>query len=374
VSDFLPFATGAGANVETQAAYAGDPATSAGFSAGIAASAKLNKAWRQSSFVAAGVAQLVMQQLGIDVLDNGNLPAFVANLQAALLSLNPRLSQPPNSTMQFWVNAATGLDTYPGTSPSLPWQTLQQAATWISDHVDANDGQIIVNIEDGVYAPFFLETPVIGVGNPKNLLFQGDLATPSNVIIQSTTGVDCVFVGNSSLLELQGMRFVNPGGHAVHVQNYARIRYANCDFGPVNPSGSAHLYLEFHAQASMVGNCTISGGAASHIHARANSNFITFNAPLSYTLIGTPAFGWFIQSGGNCYISMNDYNDPGYVAGGRLSFQGTGATGGRWWVHSGSVIETLEGNSSTLPTYFPGSTAGFTDASTYGVYEDEPVS
>lgn len=83
-SDFLVFATGAGANVLDQPDYAAAPWLQTGFSAGIAVSEYLNKVWRQSSFVAAGVAQFILNELAISVPDDGNLGNFVANLSSAI--------------------------------------------------------------------------------------------------------------------------------------------------------------------------------------------------------------------------------------------------------------------------------------------------
>ena len=71
-TDILPFATSGVANVETQAAYAADPTTGTGFASGTASSLKLNKVWRQSSFMAAVVANWEVL-MGYSVPDDGNL-------------------------------------------------------------------------------------------------------------------------------------------------------------------------------------------------------------------------------------------------------------------------------------------------------------
>lgn len=82
-NDILPFATDPSANVVDQATYAADPSTALGFQSGIAKSASLNKAWRQSGFMAAGLAGMLATR-GFNVLDNGDLAALVANLQSAI--------------------------------------------------------------------------------------------------------------------------------------------------------------------------------------------------------------------------------------------------------------------------------------------------
>lgn len=82
-TDILPFGTGDGANVMSQAAYAALSARTAGFSTGVAQSQQLNKVWRQSSFVAAGLANWIVAQ-GISVPDDGSITGFVTELTAAL--------------------------------------------------------------------------------------------------------------------------------------------------------------------------------------------------------------------------------------------------------------------------------------------------
>lgn len=83
-NEFKPFATGGGANVLSPAAYAALTSLLAnGFSAGVAPSVQLNTVWRQASFVAAAVAQLIAD-FGPNAVDDGNLTTFVANLKAAI--------------------------------------------------------------------------------------------------------------------------------------------------------------------------------------------------------------------------------------------------------------------------------------------------
>lgn len=84
INDFKPFATGGGANVESQAAYVADPVVATGFSAGLAESPKLNKAWRQGVFPGAVLMQFVAETLNSDSLDDGDLAGHVTRLRTAL--------------------------------------------------------------------------------------------------------------------------------------------------------------------------------------------------------------------------------------------------------------------------------------------------
>lgn len=86
-NDFLPFAYGGAANVETQAAYVADTSTlQNGFSSGVAQSGKLNKVWRQSSIMSAVLAQFIVDLSGQPAIDDGTTATLEANLVAAIRS------------------------------------------------------------------------------------------------------------------------------------------------------------------------------------------------------------------------------------------------------------------------------------------------
>ncbi|VVD75513.1 hypothetical protein PAQ31011_00849 [Pandoraea aquatica] len=84
-NDFLAFASGASANVLSQADYAALSALLAsGFQAGTAQSAQVNKVWRQSSIMAAVLAQLIVDTTGQNAVDDGTTATLLANLKAAV--------------------------------------------------------------------------------------------------------------------------------------------------------------------------------------------------------------------------------------------------------------------------------------------------
>lgn len=79
-NDFLPIATSAGANVETQAAFAADTATlTNGFTSGLASSLKFNKVWRQSSIMSSVIAQYINSITGANTADDGTTATLLAN-------------------------------------------------------------------------------------------------------------------------------------------------------------------------------------------------------------------------------------------------------------------------------------------------------
>lgn len=87
-NDFKPWAIAPSANVTDQADYAALPALLSGFSSGVASSAQVNKALRQATVVASVIAQYIANQLNINIADDGNVDALLANLQAAIISSN----------------------------------------------------------------------------------------------------------------------------------------------------------------------------------------------------------------------------------------------------------------------------------------------
>lgn len=82
--DYLPVATGAGANVASQADFAGSGWQQDGFTAGVAEPDEANKIWRQSSMVAACVANFISQVLNINVLDDGDINTLITNFTDAV--------------------------------------------------------------------------------------------------------------------------------------------------------------------------------------------------------------------------------------------------------------------------------------------------
>jgi len=82
-NNIKPFATGAGANVLSQAEYEALAALVTGFQSGKASSAQINKALRQATFIAAALAQYVTNKTGQDVLDNGDVTAFITKMAVA---------------------------------------------------------------------------------------------------------------------------------------------------------------------------------------------------------------------------------------------------------------------------------------------------
>ena len=88
-NNFKAFAIGGSANVTSQSDYEALAALLSGFQSGKASSAQINKALRQSTVMASVLAQFISDSAGVDVLDNGNTAAILANLKSAMTALTP---------------------------------------------------------------------------------------------------------------------------------------------------------------------------------------------------------------------------------------------------------------------------------------------
>lgn len=87
VQQYLPFAYDAGANVVDPADWPTDPDRADGFVAGVARSAAVNTALRQASVGVAGLSAAIVQQLGGDMLDDGNVNSFRDRVLALMTSV-----------------------------------------------------------------------------------------------------------------------------------------------------------------------------------------------------------------------------------------------------------------------------------------------
>ena len=101
-NQYVPFATGDGANTLTYSAYFNQPYVSQGFQPGVASSAAANTALRQVSTVAAGLAQFIADNQTVDVLDDGVPANITSKLTTALKGLQSA------SSVHYGVATGTG--------------------------------------------------------------------------------------------------------------------------------------------------------------------------------------------------------------------------------------------------------------------------
>lgn len=116
-NNFKAFATAVGANVLSQADWEVLAALASGFQSGKANSAQMNKAYRQSSMIAAMVGQFIANS-GVDALDNGDVAGLVTKFTNALtanLGLTTALNgkQPLDATLTALAGLTNGANKLP---------------------------------------------------------------------------------------------------------------------------------------------------------------------------------------------------------------------------------------------------------------------
>lgn len=82
--DYVPFATGGGANVYSPATYQALAIITTGVEPGLADPQLANTTWRLASMVTAAIANFISNILGISVLDDGNLSNLVSEFTSAI--------------------------------------------------------------------------------------------------------------------------------------------------------------------------------------------------------------------------------------------------------------------------------------------------
>jgi hypothetical protein len=140
-TDFLPFATASGANVEPQSSYAGAAYQTTGFTTGIAKSSPANKAWRQGTMMAAAVANAIVQVLGANVPDDGNLAALVAQFLLMITTLAQNQSKPQVIVVPF--STTPVFDCFAGNPARPVFQISLTANVTSSAIINATPGQLI---------------------------------------------------------------------------------------------------------------------------------------------------------------------------------------------------------------------------------------
>lgn len=346
--DYLPIANGGGANVESQAQYvldlAGGGSLENGYVTGLAKSAQMNKTWRQSSMVAAAVANFIANALQVDVLDDGNLSALTAKLTSAIQALE-RIKLTANTT--FYV-ATTGNDsTGTGLTIGSPWLTVQHAINVLLANYDLGGFTATIQVADGTYTGgVVVSTQFTGGGS---VVLQGNIGTPGNCII-STTSADCIqTTGGGVTLSVIGFKFATTTtGNCLRALYGSQINVTGAvQFGAC---AGIHCYALDGGRISITANYTINGGAQYHWVSEACSTLVAAN--LTITTSGTPAFSSafaLARSAANVQVQSN-------------TFSGTGATGPRYSVDTAGVIQT----NGAGATYLPGNAGGV--ATTPGIY------
>lgn len=229
-------------------------------------------------------------------------------------------------------------------TPGGAWLTLQYAMDWVASHcIVWSPAAVTIQIGNGTYSAGTLYPPRFA-GSGKVIL-QGDVATPSNVVITSASSFTFEFRA-ATYYRLQGFTLTGVS-HLLRCIGTAYVEINALRFGAT--AGGAHILCNGGGVVSIEGNYSIVGGATAHWQIDTGGSLRMFS--LTCTVTGTPAFtnGFcYALIGGNVYTASNTFTGA--------------ATGPRFQVIlNGAVVVSGAG-----VNVFPGSVAG--TVATGGVY------
>lgn len=150
-NEFVPFATGSGANALTPSAFAADPTRQAGVQAGTARSNLANTAWRQASTVASAFGQFIVRHANLSALDDGDIETLVNSFVAGLRSVAAEVVEQNAPTSQSLVHygVASGSPNAILVNETPPIDTLQAGHQLELLVVESNTTAVTIDVGVG---------------------------------------------------------------------------------------------------------------------------------------------------------------------------------------------------------------------------------
>jgi hypothetical protein len=239
-----------------------------------------------------------------------------------------------------------GNDTNEGRENSAAgaFATLTKAWTVIRDTLDLAGFVVTVQIGDGTYTTGLVATgQIVGAAGASSVVFQGNNATPGNVVINPTSA-SAVSASQGAVFTLKDCELrTTTSGQCIHgIGSGTRIEISNLRFGAC---AGNHMLGQAGTQINAVGNYAIVGGADRHWYVSEAGGLINASGR-TITLTGTPAFSQ--------QFALADNNAS--IVAVSVTFSGT-ATGTRYIAQRNGTINTGGGGAN----YLPGSLAGSTN-------------
>jgi len=223
--------------------------------------------------------------------------------------------------------------------------TLQAAWNKIVNDVDMQGFTTTMQLADGTYTTGINSNLGPLGATYLGIIILGNVTTPANVLL-SCGASDCFRwfeTGTPISVWIKSLKMQSTGGDAIRVLgagNYVRVTAVN--FGGVGTGVHIRAY-NFAEVDAFTDSYTISGNASAHFNTNGYGQIGVQNETI--TITGTPAFSSAFATiqGGNLLVQGD-------------TFSGT-ATGARFSVNLGGVIDTAGAGA----TYLPGNAAGTTN-------------
>lgn len=274
---------------------------------------------------------------------SAELKTAIENIVTPLIAAGPRTKLDADRT--YYVRT-DGSDSNSGLTDSAggAFLTLQKAWDTIQQTLDIAGYTVTVQIGDGTYTnSLSCFGNVVGQDSSSTgVIFQGNSATPGNVIL-STTSATAITVSSGARVAFKNfeVRTTTSGSCIAGNASGVVVLAGGMRFGAC---ASRHIDMRNISSCIVSGNYSIVGGAQRHLFATLNST-IDMTTTITVTLTGTPAFSLEFacsMDGGVIYISQF-----------RVTYSGA-ATGKRYDVTENGVIDVDGGGA----TYLPGDVAG----------------
>ena len=356
--DYLPVAIETGSNVEGQSSFAIDPIRLTGHQAGVAKSAVANKMWRQSSVMVAALANLLMEALDVDILDDGDVNALKTRLQDVLMGGRTTIM---NSDTDFYISA-TGNDgpQADGLTQSTAFATLQHAFDYVLEKFDLNGFTAYFNIGSGQnFAGVNVGSQLQGQSWSGGMTWRGAGIGATRI---NSVNDNCFEITNQADALILDCALTATGSWDATWTGYGLWGGAGCtvnfdrlDFQACSCHMSATMGTNMYTFPFENHSYTVSGGARVHIVVNLSSLFSLYQTTVTVT--GNPNFsqvGVYCWSGGNFGFGTSDCRYNG------------ASTGQRFWVDRTSHI----GVAGLPETVLPGNTSGFIQAEVDSNYFD----
>lgn len=234
-------------------------------------------------------------------------------------------------------------------SGTAPCATIQHVYNLLATSVDMAGQLVTVQLANGTYTSGLIATQqTVGQGGPANLVFQGNVGSPSSVVI-STSNADAFTCTNNGTGAITGffvtgvtLQTATSGNGIGAWGGGCQVIFGNVNFGSIAGDGIFATHSAFVIQQ---GNAySISGNANAHAVASVNATIALHGATITFS--NSPVFsGSFVQAvtNGNIFVDGMTFTN------------GNTVTGQKFQVYTNGNIEVSNGEDET---YLPGTIQG----------------
>ena len=259
------------------------------------------------------------------------------------------------SARTFYVNAATGSDSYAGVMTSNvaamgygPFLTVAKALDTIRDNIDCGGFDLTIQLADSTYgAPIVVDFTPVGLGGA-TFTITGNTSVGGAVIV-SVSSADAFLADENARVKVQGIEFrTGTSGSGIKADNDATVIIGTgCQFGAC---ATNHIETTRGGKVSIEAGYNISGNAPDHWTCKIDSRLTHLTGNISAN--SRTFSGTFARCSERSVVVANG------------TFTTSGSSGMRYYIASGGIIQTYGAGAS----YLPGATAGTAVAAEFSQY------